>query len=428
MIPATTTRLFLSQPAQIRLTGHTEIAAILGLFTIRWLAGILENFGLPMLSEFTAILMLAGLSILFLHRMRLAQDSALFVTGTLLWFTSGLLSLAANPNADARSTLSLLTLLLLYGLFANAATTHLRTPSALTFLYRLMAAFILVGCTLSLLQVTTHTGFVEIGRDNVQRAFGSDVHPVSFAIQIVAAMVALEVIRIKRRAPLGLLHLCLLSAGTIALYLTLARTAWVMGLLIVAIALVLRGSPLRRILITAFLGVAGLILLLSSDRFSDLASLPTFLANFSAQDAVFDWRFVDNSVSWRIVNWSIGFTQALEHPLLGFGPGQSAQSSYFNLEMHNIFLEVFFEGGFIGLGALLITLAGLVRLHHRLPRATQPDRNASILTNAFGVTLLLAVTFSTSFVDQLMSFLLYILLLTATAIPAQTTKTRAVHI
>ncbi len=420
MISTVATRpVFLDQPTQTNPTGRVETIAILGLFTLRWLAGILENFGLPMLSELTAIFMLAGLGLLFLHRMRLAQDTALFFTGTLVWFASGLLSLAANPTADPRSTLSLLTLLLLYGLFTNAATTHLRTSGAFTLLYRIMAAFVLVGCALSLLQVLTHTGFVEIGRNTVQRAFGSDVHPVSFAIQIVAAMVALEVIRIKRRGPLDLLHLFLLAAGTIALYLTLARTAWVMGLLIIAIALVLRGSPLRRILITVFITVTGVIFLTSSARFSDLASLPIFLANFSAQDAVFDWRFVDNSVSWRIVNWSIGLTQALEHPLLGFGPGQSANSSYFSLEMHNIFLEVFFEGGIFGLGALLITLAGLVRMHRRLPRTTPQDRNARILTNTFGFTLFLAVTFSTSFVDQLMSFLLYILLITATAIPSQ---------
>ncbi len=417
--PFATCPFLSSQYARASAKVPVEITAIFSLFALRWIAGILENFGLPMLSELTAILMLAGLSILFLQRMRLAQDSALFFIGTLTWFVSGSLSLAANPDADPRSTMSLLTLLLLYGLFANACTTYLRTPCSLKPLYRVMATFVLIGCALSLLQVLTNSGFVEIGRDNVQRAFGSDVHPVSFAIQIVAAMVALEVIRIKRHEPPNLIHLLLMASGTIALYLTLARTAWVMGLLIVAMALILRGSPLRRILISVFIAVAGLIFLTASARFSDLASLPTFLANFSTQDAVFDWRFVDNSVSWRIVNWSIGFNQAMEHPLLGFGPGQSAQSSYFSLEMHNIFLEVFFEGGIIGLGALLVTLAGLIRLHHRLPRATQQDRNARILTNAFGFTLFLAVTFSTSFVDQLMSFLLYILLITTTAIPSQ---------
>ena len=103
--------------------------------------------------------------------------------------------------------------------------------------------------------------------------------------------------------------------------------------------------------------------------------------------------------------------QALEQPWLGFGPGQSAVSSFFNLEMHNVFLEVFFEGGVIGLVALLVTLAGLFRIHHHLPIASPADRKARIIANGFGLSLLFAVTFSTSFVDQLMSFLLYQILL-----------------
>ena len=42
--------------------------------------------------------------------------------------------------------------------------------------------------------------------------------------------------------------------------------------------------------------------------------------------------------------------------MFGFGPGQSATSSYFSLEMHNILLEVFFEGGILGLTAFLSEL------------------------------------------------------------------------
>jgi len=154
-----------------------------------------------------------------------------------------------------------------------------------------------------------------------------------------------------------------------------------------------------------------LILLLTSQRFADLGSLPLFLSSFSIHDTVFDWRYVDNSVSWRIVHWSIGMQQALQHPWLGFGPGQSAVSSYFNLEMHNVFLEVFFEGGIIGLFALMLTLAGLLRMHRHLPVASSADRQARIIANAFGLSLFFAVTFSTSFVDQLMSFLFYQILL-----------------
>lgn len=408
-----------------------EARIVLALFCLRWLGGIAENFGVSRLSEITAMVMLAGLAILFLLRMRLAQNSALFLAGLCAWFLAGSLSHLANPLADATETTALLVLLVLYGLFTNSAVTFLQHPGVLTTLYRLMAGFITVGFGLSVLQIATSTGFVETGRDTVQRAIGSDVHPVSFAIQIVAAGVALEILRAKSGRPPGIMHFGLLLVGGLALYLTLARTAWVMALITILYVFLARGRPLHRLLGIAIAAGVGTGILVFSDRFADLSSLPVFLANFSPGDGAFDWRFVDNSVSWRIVNWTLGFTQAMEHPLLGFGPGQSASSSYFNLEMHNIFLEALFEGGLFGLLALLITLAGLVRLHRHLPQGTPPDGYARALINGFGLSLLLAVTFSTSFVDQLMSFLIYILAVSAAGVPtrkvAQTATTTSPH-
>ena len=396
---------------------RSQTTVILTLFLLRWLAGILENLGVPHLSEVTATIMLATLALIFLQRMRVAKTAGLFCIGILAWIFSGALSYAANPGADIQATIMLLTLLTLYGLFANATATHLRHPSVLPNLARLMAIFISAGLALSLIQLATDTGFVAVGQATTQRTFGSDVHPVSFAIQTLAALVALEIIRLKSvRAP-GPAHIALIAIGTLSIFLTLARTAWVMALIIIAAALILRGTLPRRITTATIASAIALTLALSSQRLTDLGSLPFFLANFSLHDVVFDWRYVDNSISWRIVNWSFGLQQALEQPWLGFGPGQSAVSSYFNLEMHNIFLEVFFEGGLIGLAALLITLAGLVRLHRHLPAANRTDARCRILANAFGVALFLAVTFSTSFVDQLMSFLLYMFLIAAAGVP-----------
>lgn len=349
---------------------------------------------------------------------RLATTSIVFVAGVLAWIFTGTLSVAANQLSDRTEALALITLLLLYGLFANAATTHLQTHSSLILINRFLRAFIVLGAALSVAQVATGSGLVEAGKDHIQRAFGSDVHPVSFAIQMVAALVAREIMRAKRAAKFRAVHLALLAIGAVALYLTFARTAWVMAILTVGYVLIMRGTLARRAVTFALLAAISIGLFSLSDRFADLGSLPLFLANLSVQDVVFDWRYVDNSVSWRIVNWSYGFQQAMEQPYFGFGPGQSATASYFNLEMHNIFLEMLFEGGIFGLAALLLTLAGLVRMHARLPRASLADRYARTLANGFGISLLMAITFSTSFVDQLMSFLLYMILLTAAAVPA----------
>ena len=408
----------LNRQQLVSLNSNAGPKIILGLLTVRWLAGILENYGFPAISQAAAVLMLAGLGVLMLLRMRLATDSILFVAGMLAWIFTGALSVAANPSSDPTQAAALLTLLLLYALFANAATTHLRTHSSLAALHRFLCAFVALGAALSVAQVVSGSGFVDAGKDHIQRAFGSDVHPVSFGIQMVAALVALEIVRAKQAAKFRLAHLALFAIGAVALYLTYARTAWVMAILTAGYVLIMRGSLARRVIAFALLGTIGIWLLAQSDRFTDLSSLPLFLTNFSVHDVVFDWRYVDNSVSWRIVNWSYGFQQAMEQPFLGFGPGQSATSSYFSLEMHNIFLEMFFEGGIFGVVALLLTLAGLIRMHRRLPKETPSDRYARALANGFGLSLLLAVTFSTSFVDQLMSFLLYMLLLTAAAVPA----------
>ena len=388
-----------------------EASIVLSLFLMRLVAGILENFGVPHLSEIAALIMLAGLAILFLHRMRIAQSAGLFLAGILAWVLSGALSYAANPAADAQATVMLLTLLLLYGLFANAAATYLRDRSGLTIASRILIIFIIGGFALSLFQILSNSGFVAQGRDTTQRAFGSDVHPVSFAIQLVAALSALEIIRLKKGRPASVFHIAVMAMGLVAIYLTFARTAWVMGAVVIGLSVILRGKFARRVSMAALATIIGLSLLFTSQRFADLGNLPVFMSNFSIHDAVFDWRYVDNSISWRIVNWSIGLQQAQEQPWLGFGPGQSAVSSFFNLEMHNVFLEVFFEGGVIGLFALLLTLAGLFRMHRHLPTTTPADRKARIVANGFGLSLLFAVTFSTSFVDQLMSFLLYQILL-----------------
>lgn len=396
----------------------TGARLVLGLLTLRWFAGIIENLGIPAISQASALVMMAGLGALLLGRMRLASGSVLCVTGLLAWMFTGALSYVANTGADQMDAISLLLLLGLYALFANATASYLGDRTALPAIQKFIVGFILIGTLLSVYQVAAGTGFVEAGKSRIVRAFGSDVHPVSFAIQMVTALVMLEVIRVKRGHSVGPVHLALVCLALLALYLTFARTAWVMAALTLAFVLLSRGSWLQRGLTLTTVTAIILIVVQSSDRFADLGSLPFFLSNFTFGDVVFDYRYIDNSVSWRLVNWSFGLHQALQQPILGFGPGTSAAASQFSLEMHNILLETFFEGGFLGLGSFLILLAGILRMHQRLPCDSTSDNYSRALTNGFGLSLLMAVVFSTSFVDQLMSVLMYLLLLTVAAIPS----------
>lgn len=396
----------------------TAAQLLIALVTLRWLAGIADNLGARSFSEAAALAMLAVLSLMLLARLRLARDGGLLVAGLIAWLFTAALSALSTPLPRPLEAAALMTLLALYALFANAAFIWLRAPSARTALRRFLTGFIAIGAALSVWQVASGSGFVDPGKPGVIRAFGSDVHPVSFAIQMLAAMLALEALRAKSGARAGLLHLAHLALGALALYLTFARTAWMMTLLVLALTLWQRGGGLQKLALLAIALPLGAAALALSDRFADLASLPAFWQSFSFAETVFDYRYIDNSVSWRMVNWAYGVQQALQQPILGFGPGQSAYASQFSLEMHNILLEVLFEGGVLGLAALLILLSGLLRLHRRLPCATPADVAARCLANSFGLALLLAVLLSTSLVDQLMTVFLYLILLAIAGSPA----------
>lgn len=396
----------------------------LGLFAARWLAGIVENAGAGALSENVALLALAGYALLFLTDMRIAGGAGLALAGLIGWTGAALLSAAANGDLANGDALQLIALLGFYGLFANACFLHLAAPRRARQTYSFLAAFIALGAALSVWQIWTGTGFVAPGKPDLMRAIGSDVHPVSFGLQIVAALAALEVARRKAAIAAGVLHLGLFTAGATALYLTYARTAWALA----AITLLwpmLSGGSVRRRALALLAAAAGLAFAAGNGRFGDLGSLPGFLASFDPGNVVFDPRLIDNSISWRIVNWGYGLRQALETPVLGHGPGQSAAMSAFNLEMHNIALEVFFECGAFGLAALALLLRGLMRLHAALPRATATDRTCRRIAGGLGWGLFLAVMVSTSLVDQLMTVGLYLLLLALARGPAASAQVLA---
>ena len=67
--------------------------------------------------------------------------------------------------------------------------------------------------------------------------------------------------------------------------------------------------------------------------------------------------------------------------------------------------------------AFCLALGGLVRLHRRLPRRSKGAKTARDLVNGLGFALLAAAVFSTSLIEQLMSVLLYFLVLAAASVP-----------
>ena len=396
--------------------GRASALIVIGLFVARWLAGIVEHGWAPGISEYAALMAIGWLIVLFLVHLQISQDATLLLAGLVAMLFAAQLSFAANPMPEPAKAQTLMALLCFYLLAAHACFLHLATPVSLPALRWFFLAFVGAGALLALAQMQAGFGFVDPARAHLVRAVGSDVHPVSFAIQLVIAGTGLVVVHLRSHRRVGPLAWLVLGLGALALYLTFARTAWAMGGMIVLYAALVRGRVWHRVAGVAAL-LAGVALATTSERFADLGSLPFFFQSFDIHNIVFDHRYVDNSVSWRIVNWGYGLTQALEFPWLGIGPGQSASASSFGREMHNIFLEIFLEGGIVGLMAFCLALGGLVRLHRRLPRRSKGAKTARDLVNGLGFALLAAAVFSTSLIEQLMSVLLYFLVLAAASVP-----------
>ena len=403
-------------------TGSTAGALILCFVVLRVFAGVAENAGVPRLSEAAGMALCAALVLQFVRDWRLARGTIMLFSGFMLWILASGLSAAFAPLAEPIRAWSLSALLLLYALFANALWANLHGPTGLRLVHNFLMFFLVLGSLIALTQFVAGTGFVDQGKPDVMRVFGTDVHPVSFGLQIVLALVGVQISRLKLGLRFSIWNVLIVAVALSALYLTFARTAW--GVLaVVGICLAAgTGSIHRRVLATVALACVLTAAVSLSPRFDDLASLPEFLSSFDFNAPVFDHRTVSNSFSWRIVNWAFGLQYASDALLSGYGPGQSADASLFGLEMHNILLEALFELGVPGLIAVVVVILGFLRLHMSLPRATPGDRLSRLMANGVGLGLLAATLFSTSLVDQLMTVLVYMMMLRAASIPACTSS------
>src|SRR5690606_31278256 len=122
-------------------------------------------------------------------------------------------------------------------------------PAVLAGVRRFLGVFILTGAALALYQTASGTGFAEAGRATYLRAFGPGVHPVSFGLQLVMALVGLEIARLRIGARLGAGMVAIYLLGGAALYLSFARTAWVVLLLVVLLTVWSRSRSALRVML-----------------------------------------------------------------------------------------------------------------------------------------------------------------------------------
>lgn len=408
-------------------TPHTQDIALplpnamrllLGLLYLRLFSGAAAALGLPDGARFVTLALAGAAALVFLADPRIARPTALALLGFALWLVACALSLAfAPPLAMPDLAATQVVLLVLYGAMLNGLALHLRGPAVLAAVRRFLGVFILTGAALALYQTASGTGFAEAGRSTYLRAFGPDVHPVSFGLQLVVALVGLEIARLRGGARLGAGMIALYLLGGAALYLSFARTAWVALLLVVLLMVWSRSRPALRVTLLPPVAGAGVLLALASGRFNDLASLSFFLDHYDFSASTYDFRYVDNSLSWRIANWAMGLRLALEQPLTGHGPAQAVAVSAFGLQMHNLFLEALVELGVPGLIAVVLVVTGLGRMRRHIPQSDPNARAIRALLGALGLGFLLTITLSTSLVGQTMTVMLLLMVLALSIAP-----------
>lgn len=371
---------------------------------------VLTGAFLPSASQAATLLLGVFCILAFSLVHALPRATLVAVLGLLMWIVTGGLSLLDNaPLALPRLAETQLVTLVIYAAFLNAMAVSVTGRTALDSLSRFLAGFVVLGFVLSTYQIATGHGFVEASRPHIQRAFGTDVHPVPFSLQTVLAIAGMEIIRTRLQIRMSAGRWWIYAMAAASLGLTLSRTGWFIAVIIFGSMTYIRSPRAIRITVIPVLLVLVGFGAYASGRFDDLFSLGEFFENYDLTSGVFDYRFVDNSVSWRIANWSIGLIQALERPWFGYGPGQAVAVSEFSLQMHNLFLEAFIETGIFGLLAAIVTVVGFGRSKRPLDEPRIVRRELKTMTRLISFAFFLNIMLSNSMIGQTMTVFLLII-------------------
>jgi len=149
-----------------------------------------------------------------------------------------------------------------------------------------------------------------------------------------------------------------LGLSSVFLFLTYTRTA----LIGTAVGLLIVGLCQSKKVILGLMVAGGLGLLLVpgvAGRFTDLApgATPTNPASGNA-----------NSLDWRLGYWTEVLPLARKNPVTGIGINETQYQTDQAKQPHNDYIRAYVETGFVGLGAYLAALTGMVGLGIRAVR------------------------------------------------------------
>ena len=269
------------------------------------------------------------------------------------------------------------------------ATTFFAETANASFAARMLLAAAAGESVIAIVQTLTSNGPAGFAVGDFVRAYGDFDQPNvlgGYLAMIIPFAAALGAGPFRGRVwTLGAMGLVVLALGA-----TLSRGAWLGTLLALGLMTALWNLHTRR-----FLGAAIVCLaILTSATAAGLAprTVADRLNVLTENFVIFDARTVDItpqnfSLVERMAHWQAAWAMAMDHPLIGVGPGnyEFYYAHYYIAgwpaalgHAHNIYLNTFAEEGILGLGALLLFLATVFRRavlgFRRLPPAAAQQR------------------------------------------------------
>lgn len=400
-----------------QLLSRGAIQAMFALLYLRILGALIDTLGYDVASKATTFLIVGFVFIAFLLMLRWPREFSLWLLGWFVVIGACFVSMFANDLLSNAQAWSFIVQMALYTCFLPVF--FLMAQSEPRFVLRhadmFIKFFIVVGLLASLYQIASGNVFVTQTAAATERVYGTAGHPVSFSLQLTSAVVILEVVRQRLNKPLPWLFY---GIALFTIVLTQSRTAWLVVALIGVFYGISRVGSTMKPIYLLILAVFAVAVVHFTGRFDDLSTLPQFFENTDFEADSYQYQYVNNSLEWRIANWALSLNAALLKPLLGYGPGQTTSVSLFDLQMHNVMLEIFVQLGFIGLLGFCLMLFG----HFPILRMITSQGGIKRLTAVYLGVLLLAATFGTSMIYQTVTIIFYLMALgLACAKPPPTT-------
>lgn len=394
------------------------LSVVMALLLLRLIAGAVPpDVPLSLAAPVTAVLLaVLVLFILLDGRIRKAHIGLLLSLGGML-FVSVFSFMLTDPLQKQDAYLFLLRIILLI-VWVGFAGVYLTSKTGLVIFTSFVRTALYFGAILAIVQVSLFPELYSIRGDT--RAFGMMGHPVPFCMFLFISITFIEFSRVRLGQLRSASDKGAIIAGLVAMVLTQSQTAWIMFAIYTIFLIRSRRSTLVKVIATPVLLGIMLGILYAIPFTRDLFSFFEVFRYFGEipVDRYAHW-LVNDSVSWRVVNWKMSVSTMLPQWYIGLGPGQAEIHNYFGLTLHSLPLEVFVEIGAFGLLFLLAMMRRTYLLLRRKRTDSPQEQHARRIVQGAAIATLGAAVLSVTMVDQMLYHLVFFTMVVITAIPVQ---------